>query len=105
KLALRVPLFYAGASRRGGARAQHADTFVKRHASSQFTLADRQSSFLKGSSNLAAVDQHRNPQPVVYVPQDDPAFESIAEQMTKLVLARDPRVGVEPKPRNPRFKA
>lgn len=48
------------------------------------------------------------PHPVLgkwlYVPQDDPAFESIAEKMTKLVLARDWRVGVEPKPRNPRRK-
>jgi len=43
------------------------------------------------------------PHPVLgkwlYVPQDDPAFETIAETMTALVLARDPRVGVEPKPR------
>jgi len=43
------------------------------------------------------------PHPVLgkwlYVPQDDPAFETIAERMTALVLARDPRVGVEPKPR------
>ncbi|MFP3569028.1 hypothetical protein [Paraburkholderia sp. SIMBA_030] len=48
------------------------------------------------------------PHPVLgkwlYVPQDDPAFESIAEKMTKLVLARDWRVGVEPKPRNQRRK-
>jgi hypothetical protein len=35
----------------------------------------------------------------LYVPQDDPAFEAIVERMTALVLARDPRVGVEPKPR------
>ena len=55
-------MFYAGASRRGGARAQHADAFVKPHASSQFTLANRHSFFLKDSPNLAAVDQHRNPQ-------------------------------------------
>jgi len=43
------------------------------------------------------------PHPVLakwlYVPQDDPAFETIAQRMTALVLARDPRVGVEPKPR------
>jgi hypothetical protein len=49
------------------------------------------------------------PHPVLrkwlYVPQDDPAFESIADHLTKLVLARDPRVGVEPRPRKPRFKA
>jgi hypothetical protein len=44
------------------------------------------------------------PHPVLgkwlYVPQEDPAFEIVAEKLTALVLARDPRVGVEPKPRN-----
>lgn len=49
------------------------------------------------------------PHPVLgkwlYVPQDDPEFESIAERMAALVLARDPRVGVEPKPRKPRGKS
>ncbi|TKC85951.1 hypothetical protein FAZ69_21785 [Trinickia terrae] len=35
----------------------------------------------------------------LYVPQADPAFETTAEKMTALVLARDSRVGVEPKPR------
>jgi hypothetical protein len=43
------------------------------------------------------------PHPVLgkwlYVPQDDPAFETVVEKMTALVLARDWRVGVEPKPR------
>ena len=43
------------------------------------------------------------PHPVLgkwlYVPQDDPAFEDIAQRLTALVLARDGRVGVEPKPR------
>ncbi|ASW02953.1 hypothetical protein [Paraburkholderia aromaticivorans] len=43
------------------------------------------------------------PHPVLgkwlYVPQDDPAFETVAQRLTTLVLARDPRVGVEPKPR------
>jgi hypothetical protein len=35
----------------------------------------------------------------LYVSQDDPAFETIVQRMTALVLARDERVGVEPKPR------
>jgi hypothetical protein len=43
------------------------------------------------------------PHPVLgkwlYVSQRDPEFESIVEQVTARVLARDPRVGVEPKPR------
>jgi hypothetical protein len=38
----------------------------------------------------------------LYVPQADPAFEDTAAQLTTLVLARDPRIGVEPKPRKPR---
>ncbi|NIF53501.1 MULTISPECIES: hypothetical protein [Burkholderiaceae] len=49
------------------------------------------------------------PHPVLgkwlYVPQDDLAFESTVERMTELVLARDPRVGVEPKPRKRRSKS
>ncbi len=43
------------------------------------------------------------PHPVLgkwlYVPQDDEAFEAVARRLGELVLARDPRVGVEPKPR------
>jgi hypothetical protein len=38
----------------------------------------------------------------LYVPQADPAFEDTAAQLTAYVLARDPRIGVEPKPRKPR---
>lgn len=49
------------------------------------------------------------PHPVLgkwlYVPQDDPDFETIAETLTALVLARDPRIGVEPKPRKSRGKS
>ena len=43
------------------------------------------------------------PHPVLgkwlYISQDDPAFETVAQRLATLVLARDPRVGVEPKPR------
>jgi hypothetical protein len=43
------------------------------------------------------------PHPVLkkwlYVPQNDPGFETVVERVTMLVLAHDPRVGVEPKPR------
>jgi hypothetical protein len=43
------------------------------------------------------------PHPVLgkwlYVPQDDPEFEAVAERTTALVLTRDERIGVEPKPR------
>lgn len=37
----------------------------------------------------------------LYVPQADAAFEDTAEALTALVRARDPRIGVQPKPRNP----
>jgi hypothetical protein len=38
----------------------------------------------------------------LYVEQADPAFEATAQRLTALVLARDPRVGVEPQARKPR---
>lgn len=38
----------------------------------------------------------------LYVPQSDETFEAVATRMIELVLARDPRVGVEPKPRSHR---
>jgi hypothetical protein len=41
----------------------------------------------------------------LYVSQADPAFETIVERITALVLARDRRVGVEPKPRKRRGKS
>jgi hypothetical protein len=48
------------------------------------------------------------PHPVLgkwlYISQNDPAFEITVEQMTTLVMARDERVGVEPKPRKRRGK-
>jgi len=43
------------------------------------------------------------PHPVLgkwlYVPESDPGFEDTAQQAAALVLARDGRIGVEPKPR------
>lgn len=49
------------------------------------------------------------PHPVLgkwlYVPQADPAFEDTAALLTARVLARDARIGVEPKPRKPRNSA
>ncbi len=38
----------------------------------------------------------------LYVSQEDPAFEATVQALTALVLARDPRIGVEPKPRRSR---
>ena len=49
------------------------------------------------------------PHPVLgkwlYTAQHDPAFETTVEQVSALVLARDPRIGVEPKPRKRRGKS
>jgi hypothetical protein len=48
------------------------------------------------------------PHPVLgkwlYLSQTDPAFESIVQQVTALILARDPRIGVEPKPKRSRTR-
>ena len=35
----------------------------------------------------------------LYIPQQDEAFEAIAQQLVSLTLARDPRIGVAPSPR------
>ncbi|AQH01424.1 hypothetical protein A9R05_21585 [Burkholderia sp. KK1] len=40
----------------------------------------------------------------LYVAQDDPAFEDVALQVTSLVVSRDSRIGVEPKPRRRALK-
>jgi hypothetical protein len=73
--------------------------------------ADREkpwSGLLVGTSqerHAALIDEMPalRPHPVLgkwlYVRQDNPAFEAIAQRLTALVLARDPRIGVEPKPR------
>jgi hypothetical protein len=49
------------------------------------------------------------PHPVLgkwlYTPQDDDSFEAVATRMVRLVLARDPRVGVEPSRKAKRSKA
>ncbi len=48
------------------------------------------------------------PHPVLgkwlYLPQTDEAFESVAARLVELALARDPRIGVVPKPRARRRK-
>ncbi|WP_074169490.1 hypothetical protein [Caballeronia hypogeia] len=36
--------------------------------------------------------------------QSEPAFEDVARRITSFVLSRDPRIGVEPKPRRPATK-
>lgn len=41
----------------------------------------------------------------LYLPQSDEAFETIAAKLVALALARDPRLGVVPKPRSRRRKS
>ncbi|WMD21541.1 hypothetical protein RAS12_03980 [Achromobacter seleniivolatilans] len=41
----------------------------------------------------------------LYLPQSDEAFEAIAAKLVALALARDPRLGVVPKPRSRRRKS
>lgn len=41
----------------------------------------------------------------LYISQSNPAFEETAEQLAELVLARDSRIGVEPKGGKSRSKA
>ncbi|WP_150720077.1 hypothetical protein [Pandoraea capi] len=49
------------------------------------------------------------PHPVLgkwlYMPQSEDTFEAVASRLTALVLAGDPRIGIEPKPRKPRKAA
>lgn len=41
----------------------------------------------------------------LYVSQTHPDFESVVEKVVSIVLARDPRIGVEPKPKGSRKAA
>ncbi|WP_133646139.1 hypothetical protein [Paraburkholderia flava] len=54
---------------------------------------------------MPALQQHPVLGKWLYVVQEDAAFEDTAEALTALVLARDPRIGVEPKPRKRRGKS
>jgi hypothetical protein len=65
KLARAYLYFFSGASRHGCAHSQHVDAFAIRLTSSRLTSDSRHPYFLIGSSDLEAVDHHRNPQPVV----------------------------------------
>jgi hypothetical protein len=56
-------------------------------------------------SELPALRPHPVLGKWLYVPQDDSAFEDTVEAVIALVLARDPRIGVEPKPRKRRTKS
>ncbi|WP_244850508.1 hypothetical protein [Caballeronia sp. SL2Y3] len=51
---------------------------------------------------IAALEPHPVLGKWLYVAQEHPDFETVAQQLTALVLARDPRIGVEPKPRRSR---
>ena len=60
------------------------------------TSRDRQAALI---GEMPALQPHPVLGKWLYVTQDDPDFEATAQHLTELVLARDPRVGVEPRPR------
>lgn len=60
------------------------------------TSQERQSALI---AELPALRPHPVLGKWLYVSQHHPAFETIAEQLVALVLARDGRIGVAPKPR------
>lgn len=66
------------------------------------TSQDRHAALI---SEMPALQPHPVLGKWLYVSQDDPAFEDIVKRMTALVLARDERIGVEPKPRRRSKKA
>lgn len=41
----------------------------------------------------------------LYLPEADPAFETVAQRLVRQVRHRDPRIGVEPKPRASKRRA
>ncbi len=62
------------------------------------TSRERQASLIE---EIPALRPHKVLGKWLYISQEDPAFEAVAELLVGLVLARDPRVGVEPKGRPP----
>lgn len=66
------------------------------------TSQDRHASLI---DEIPALQPHPVLGKWLYVSQNDPAFESVIERIVSLVLARDPRVGVEPKPNRSRKAA
>lgn len=66
------------------------------------TSHERQASLME---EMTALRPHNVLGKWLYVSQNDPAFEETVERLAELVLARDPRVGVEPKGRRLRSKA
>lgn len=51
---------------------------------------------------MPALRQHPVLGKWLYIPQSEIEFEAVAQHLTRLVLAGDPRIGIEPKPRKPR---
>jgi hypothetical protein len=60
------------------------------------TSLDRHAALI---SEMPALQPHPVLGKWLYISQDDPAFEDMVKRMTALVLARDERIGVEPRPR------
>lgn len=56
-------------------------------------------------ADMPALQSHSVLGKWLYISQGDEAFEPIVEKLIALVIARDARIGVEPKPRRSRRKS
>lgn len=65
------------------------------------TSRERQATLLE---EMPTLHPHKVLGKWLYVSQNEPAFEETVEQLVNLVLARDSRIGVEPKASKPRSK-
>nr|WP_315847206.1 hypothetical protein [uncultured Achromobacter sp.] len=65
------------------------------------TSHERQAALM---ADIPSLNPHPELGKWLYLPQTDEAFEAIAAQLVDLALARDPRLGVVPKPKARRRK-
>ena len=65
------------------------------------TSRERQAALM---ADIPSLNPHPELGKWLYLPQTDESFEAIAAQLVELALARDPRLGVVPKPKARRRK-
>lgn len=66
------------------------------------TSHERQAALM---ADIPSLNPHPELGKWLYLPQTDESFETIAAQLVELALARDPRLGVVPKPKARRRKS
>lgn len=66
------------------------------------TSHERQAALIE---DMPSLQPHPELPKWLYLPQTDEAFEMLAEKLVALALARDPRMGVAPKPKTSRRKS